>query len=290
MRPLTFATRKDILEYAAHERIPFREDSSNHSTKYFRNKIRLGLIPRIKEMEPNFTVRMEQNIGRLTDTQRFIDHAIELIRNEIVTSEGEIDTLHVDRIDKAFPLNFVIFELMNASYSFKGDVTDALFRALEQGVTGKRFYSKSHVATLDRGKVLITPIAENDMCEGTIAEGAVRGYCGNSALYFEWQDIDTIESRDVPPGVALLDADKLTFPLVVRRWNPGDSFIPFGMEGRKKVSDFLIDEKVSLPEKNRQFVLLSGGEIVWVVGRRIDARYALTRGTENVLRIVREVI
>ncbi len=290
VRPLTFATRKDILEYAAHERIPFREDSSNHSTKYFRNKIRLGLIPRIKEMEPNFTVRMEQNIGRLTDTQRFIDHAIELIRNEIVTSEGEIDTLHVDRIDKAFPLNFVIFELMNASYSFKGDVTDALFRALEQGVTGKRFYSKSHVATLDRGKVLITPIAENDMCEGTIAEGAVRGYCGNSALYFEWQDIDTIESRDVPPGVALLDADKLTFPLVVRRWNPGDSFIPFGMEGRKKVSDFLIDEKVSLPEKNRQFVLLSGGEIVWVVGRRIDARYALTRGTENVLRIVREVI
>ena len=88
--------------------------------------------------------------------------------------------------------------------------------------------------------------------------------------------------------MALVDRDKLVWPLEVRRWNDGDSFVPFGMSGRKKVSDFLIDGKVSLPDKKRQFVLTSGGEIVWVVGRRLDDRYAIVSSTENVLRITRE--
>ena len=94
----------------------------------------------------------------------------------------------------------------------------------------------------------------------------------------------------MPEQVALLDADLLRYPLRLRRWREGDTFIPFGMEGRKKVSDYLIDRKVSLPEKQRQFVLLSGDEIVWLVGRRIDDRYRLTDRTENVLRITKEII
>ena len=89
---------------------------------------------------------------------------------------------------------------------------------------------------------------------------------------------------------AQVDADKLKYPLTVRRWQEGDWFIPYGMSGRKKVSDYLIDHKVPLPEKARQFVLLSGDEIVWLVGRRIDDRYRLTAETENVLRITKEII
>ena len=89
---------------------------------------------------------------------------------------------------------------------------------------------------------------------------------------------------------AQVDADKLRFPLTLRRWREGDWFIPYGMTGRKKVSDYLIDAKVSTPEKQRQFVLLSGDEIVWLVGRRIDDRYRLTRDTENVLRITKEIV
>ena len=89
---------------------------------------------------------------------------------------------------------------------------------------------------------------------------------------------------------AQVDADKLKYPLTARRWQEGDWFIPYGMSGRKKVSDYLIDHKVPLPEKARQFVLLSGDEIVWLVGRRIDDRYRLTAETENVLRITKEII
>ena len=88
--------------------------------------------------------------------------------------------------------------------------------------------------------------------------------------------------------MALLDADKLKYPLVVRRWVEGDSFVPFGMDRHKKISDFLIDCKVPLPDKKRQMVVVSGEDIVWVVGRRIDDRYKVDGSTENILQIVRE--
>ena len=181
IRPLMFASRKEILEYAVANRIPFREDSSNRSTKYLRNKIRLGLVPRIKEISPKFTDLMRQNIGRLTDAQLFINHGIQRIREEVITTENGIDTIHIDRIDRAFPLNFVIFELLNSTYSFKGDVSDALVRALEQNSgTGKRFYSKSHVAYIDRGRIMVTPIPADDPCQVQVEAGAPR--CATSTI------------------------------------------------------------------------------------------------------------
>ncbi|OUN57883.1 tRNA lysidine(34) synthetase TilS [Alistipes sp. An66] len=290
VRPLLFASRREILEYAAANHIPYREDSSNRSTKYLRNKIRLGLIPRIREINPKFTSLMCRNLARLTDAQLFINHGIERIRETAVTSSEGIDTIHLDRIDPAFPQEFVIYELLNSAYGFKGDVIDALCRALGQGASGRRFYARDHVAVTDRGKILVAPIAPDDECLTTVEKGAPRSYCGNAVLYYEYCDIDTIKNFGVPEQIAQVDADRLQFPLTLRRWREGDWFIPFGMTGRKKVSDFLIDAKVSLPEKQRQFVLLSGEEIVWLVGRRIDDRYRLTSETENVLRITKEIV
>ena len=290
IRPLMFASRKDILEYAVAQHIPYREDSSNRSTKYLRNKIRLGLIPRIREINPKFTDLMRRNIERLTDTQLFIEAAVAHMREEVVTQADGIATIHVERIEAAYPRNFAVYELLSSQYGFKGDVCDALCRALSEAATGRRFYAREYVATVDRGRILVERIAPGDACEVTVEQGAQRSYCGNMVLYFEACDIDDIRAYDVPEQVALLDADLLRYPLRLRRWREGDTFIPFGMEGRKKVSDYLIDRKVSLPEKQRQFVLLSGDEIVWLVGRRIDDRYRLTDRTENVLRITKEII
>ena len=290
IRPLLFASRREILEYAVQNRIPFREDSSNRSTKYLRNKIRLGLIPRIREINPKFTDLMRRNIERLTDTQLFIEAAVAHMREEVVTQADGIATIHVERIEAAYPRNFAVYELLSSQYGFKGDVCDALCRALSEAATGRRFYAREYVATVDRGRILVERIAPGDACEVTVEQGAQRSYCGNMVLYFEACDIDDIRAYDVPEQVALLDADLLRYPLRLRRWREGDTFIPFGMEGRKKVSDYLIDRKVSLPEKQRQFVLLSGDEIVWLVGRRIDDRYRLTDRTENVLRITKEII
>ena len=290
IRPLMFASRRDILEYAVANRIPFREDSSNRSTKYLRNKIRLGLVPRIREINPKFTDLMRRNIDRLSDAQRFIDHGIERIRKQVVTERDGIQTIHVDRIDREFPLGFVIYELLGSAYGFKGDAIDGLCHAIEQGNTGRRFYSRDWVAYVDRGEIQVMPIPPDDPCLTLVPEGALRCYCGNSVLFFEQRDIDTIENFGVPEHIAQVDAARLRYPLTVRRWQEGDFFIPYGMTGRKKVSDYLTDHKVSAAEKQRQFVLLSGDEIVWLVGRRIDDRYRLTAATEEVLRITREIV
>ena len=287
VRPMMFATRKDIHDYAVAHRIPFREDSSNRSTKYLRNKVRIGLVPMLKEINPQFTTIMRRNIARLSQAQDFITSAIGIVKGEVLEHNGDIHTLRVGNIRPTLPRNYVIYEILNSEYGFKGDVVDALCHALDSDATGRRFYSREWVAVVDRGGVVVAPIAEDDSCECVVEKGAARSYIGGSVLYYEYCNIDFIDTLDQGDNVALIDADKLKFPLRVRRWQEGDWFVPFGMSGRKKLSDYLIDKKVSMAEKSRQFVLLSGDDIVWVVGRRLDDRYAITRKTENVLKVIR---
>ena len=290
VRPLMFASRKEILDYALHKHIPYREDSSNKTTKYLRNKIRLGLTPRIREINPRFPFIMSRNIERLMAAQRFIDGAIDHIYAEAVSDEDGIYTIRMENISNADSREFVIYEILSSRFGFKGDVVDGLCRALQSDTTGRRFYSRSHVAYVDRGNIVVTRISDEDNCQVSVQQGQQRAYCGNSVLYFEIVDVDSLPSYNVADNVALLDADKVTFPLTLRRWSEGDTFIPFGMTGRKKVSDFLIDGKVSMAEKNRQFVLISGTEIAWLVGRRIADPFRITDSTERVLRITKEII
>lgn len=291
VRPMLFASRKDILDYAHINKIPFREDSSNSSTKYLRNKIRLGLIPRIREINSRFTELMVANVNRLTEAQRFIARSIEIIRQQVEerTEEGQI-VIHPDKIDREFPVGFVIYEILRQNYGFKGDVVDSLCKALASNHTGKRFYARDYVAYVDRGRIIVEAISENDSCSVYIDKGTNRIYCGNSVLFVEVLDIDNVDVLKVNENVALLDADKVEFPLEVRKWREGDSFIPFGMSGRKKVSDFLIDAKVSMSDKRRQFVLTNGDDIVWLVGKRISDQYKIEKKTESVLKIVKETL
>ncbi len=287
VRPLLYATRKDILEYAVQNHIPYREDSSNRSTKYLRNKIRLGLLPLLQEINPKFTALMRGNLYRLNDAQRLIDAAIDRIREVALHSENGIDTIEVGAIDPIYPRDFVIYELLNSSYGFKGDVVEELNKALKRGVTDRRFYSRDYVAYLDRGNILVARIEEEDDCEVIVERDEMRSYCGNSVLYYEHTDIDNVDEYHLPSDVALIDEAKLQYPLRLRRWREGDTFVPFGMAGRKKVGDYLTDQKVPIVERKRQFVLVSGEEIVWVVGRRTDDRFRIGTNTENILKVTK---
>ncbi len=290
VRPLLYATRKDILEYAVQNHIPYREDSSNRSTKYLRNKIRLGLLPMLQEINPRFTALMRGNLYRLNDAQRFIDAAIDNIREVALHSENGIDTIEVGAIDAMYPRDFVIYELLNSSYGFKGDVVEELNKALKRGVTDRRFYSRDYVAYLDRGNIMVARIEEEDDCEVIVERDDMRSYCGNSVLYYEHTDIDNVNEYHLPSDVALIDESKLQYPLRLRRWREGDTFIPFGMAGRKKVGDYLTDQKVPVVERKRQFVLVSGEEIVWVVGRRTDDRFRIGANTESILKVTKHSI
>ena len=288
VRPLIFASRHEIKEYAKSNHIPYREDSSNRSTKYLRNKIRLGIVPRLREIVPQFTSIMSSNIDRLTETQRFINHAINKIARDAVENIGREEIIYPERIDPGFPLNFVIYELMSQNYGFRGDVVDSLCEALKAGATGRRFYSKDWVAFVDRGRIVISRIEADDECEVAVNLAKTKVHCGGYVLYLEKLDVDAVEDLRIPEHIALLDLDTLTEPLTLRKWREGDRFVPLGMTDEKKVSDFLIDNKVSMVEKQHQFVLTSGEEIVWLVGRRIDNRHKITSRTENVLRITKE--
>ena len=290
IRPLLFSQRKEIIDYALTNKIPYREDSTNASTKYLRNKFRLGIVPRIKEI-----INATRNIStpvvtaeRLTSAQNFIDRSMEVIRRQALIRDETRTVVDLSRIDPSLPADFVIFELLRG-FGFNGEVINSLYRAFCEGHgSGKRFFSKDSVAYIDRGRILITPIPDDEGCTTEVTPETTHIYCGGALLTFERLEADDVESLRQPENVALLDADKLTYPLTVRRWNEGDAFVPFGMDSRKKISDFLINNKVSLPDKRRQFVVTSENDIVWVVGRRIDDRYKVAPATENVLRIVRE--
>ncbi len=291
IRPMMFAQRKDILEYAHSHRIPFREDSSNRSTKYLRNKIRLGLIPRVKEISPKFSSMMRKNIARLINAQQFINATIAKIGDEILSYNEGIYTLDFNKIDPSLPRDFVVYEVLNSRFGFKGDVVDSLLASSDCSSSGRKFYSKEFVAYTNRGSLVITKIPSDDPCEILVSKEQLRSYCGNSILYYEHLDVGLLESFATPSKVALLDANKLEYPLMLRRTAEGDIFTPLGMHGRKKLSDFLIDEKVSQAEKERQFVLTTAsGEIAWVVGRRISEKFKIDDESENILRITKEII
>lgn len=171
IRPLLFSTRREIVDYALANKIPYREDSSNASTKYLRNKFRLGIVPRIKEISPQFTETMTSNVERLTSAQSFIDRGIELIRQHAVRTEGDRTVIEMSLIDPLLPLHFVIFELMRGM-GFNGEVIDSLGRAFAEGHgSGKRFFSKDSVAYIDRGRIIVTPIPDDESCETLVTPG-----------------------------------------------------------------------------------------------------------------------
>lgn len=287
IRPLLFATRREILDYAHEKKIGFRVDSSNLTTKYLRNKIRLGIIPRIKEISPQFGATMTSNVERLSDALLFIDRQIDALRQRITEPTGRGTAFSIDRIDPELPRNYVLYELLRP-YGFNSEVVQDLTHSLDTAKCGTRFYSHTHVAYLDRGRIIVEGIQQARAYALSVEQHVQKVYGLGGLLTFETVEREDAGSLQQLRHTALLDAARITYPLTVRLWEEGDSFIPLGMSGRKKVSDFLIDEKVALPDKNQQLVVLSGKEIVWLVGRRIDERYKVTAQTTHVLRIARQ--
>lgn len=285
VRPLLFATREDIVAYATEHNIPFREDSSNSSTKHLRNRVRHKLVPMLKQMSPQFTPVMQRNMALFGQAQGFIDASIGLIKKSVLSKVGDTYRLDVALIDGSLPRDFVIYEILNSEFGFRREVVAHLCAALDCGGTGRSFYGGNMVAVIDRGAVLIEPATEReDRVVEVFSDEASVGV-GDVVFNFEHLNIEDVETLNQGADVALLDAAKLSFPLIIRRWREGDTMVPLGMNGRKKISDMLIDSKVSLLDKREQYVVVAGDDIVWLVGRRIDNRYAVKSDTTHLLRI-----
>lgn len=271
VRPLLFANRDQITMYAAQSDVRFLNDSSNTQIKYLRNRLRHDILPRLADSVPAFMETMTDNLSRLEQTQKFVDSQISKIRRRAI-HENIIDISIVKQEEN---INFVMFELLHP-YGFTPEVIGDLVRSIDQ--CGKRFVAPSYIALVDRERIIIQKRERKEITEKLVA-------MDDAAI--EWVDVSDLMSLETASNVALLCVDAAQFPLVIRRWAVGDWFVPLGMRGQKKVSDYLIDAKVPVTEKETQCVLCSAGSdtIMWLIGKRIDDRFKVTENSKLIIKI-----
>ena len=285
VRPLLPFYRREIAAYAAKEGIPFREDSSNLTDKYLRNKIRHAVIPALEEMAPGFREIMTENIGRLKEASDFIDAVTDQISEQAMhRRHGESEISLSILSGTGLPPGFLLYELLRP-YGFNRTTTDAIGEAYAAGACGKAFRTLSHEALLDRGTLRLRPAAAKT-CPEEVSIGDFSQPIRWGDLLFTGEEIPVPPNLRTPPDTILIDRGKIAFPLTLRAWKEGDRFRPLGMQGEQKVSDLLTDRKLSRFGKARQPILLSAdGRIVWVAGIRADDRFKIDENTQNCIRI-----
>jgi tRNA(Ile)-lysidine synthase len=286
IRPLLFLSREDIETLIEKENINYVEDSSNLSDYYARNKIRLHVIPQLKAINPGLEQTFAQNIQRFQEAEMIIQQTVISLRSKLLEETPTGVSIQIDAIKTLNPQKLLCYELLK-SYNFNEALTLELLAALDKQ-TGTSFYSSTHRITLDRHRLIITPIAAKQ----TGSEGE-QGSGINQIIHPASRQIDlpnhVLNIRYAEgnsyniDGNAYVDHELLIYPLILRTRHPGDVFVPLGMKTHKKLSDFFIDEKVPLPEKDQIPLLINGnGDIVWVAGMRQDNRYKVTATTKKV--------
>ncbi len=280
IRPLLFTGRDDIEEYAQKNNLSFREDSSNNEVKYLRNSIRHRLLPVLKEINPGYQDMLTGNIERFRETEKVYRREIDRMKGELVISENDLIRISIPKLLKTENQKIFLFEILS-EYSFNFSQVEDVINSID-AISGKTFFSKTHTLIKDRNEFIIAKLESEN-------EENVKIYSDTSYLINPKNiTIKTIEKtanfKIIPdPAFASFDKNELKFPLEIRKWEKGDFFYPLGMKNRKKLSDFLIDEKISIIEKQKIYVLTSGDDIAWVIGYRIDDRYKITGRTKSVL-------
>jgi tRNA(Ile)-lysidine synthase len=273
VRPLLLVSRLEIEQYLKDRGLVFREDSSNASVKYLRNKIRHELIPLLAQMNPSIQQTVKDEMRILEGVAQIYASKVEEVRKDLTQEKNGIVQLEISALLALNPLHSYLYELLSA-YGFYA--VEAISKAL-QGQSGKQFFSSTHQLVVDRENIFISLLnKENEVFE--ITEKTI------SLVYpleinFKFMTDKTIIYDN---NIAQLDIEKLKFPLTLRKWKQGDKFMPLGMKKFKKLSDFFIDSKFSIIDKQEQWLLCSGVDIVWVLGCRIDERYKLESNTKKV--------
>jgi len=281
IRPLLFATRNELLAYVNTNRLKWQEDSSNNSTKYKRNFLRHKVIPLLKELNPNFENTLEETIEKINLTEAVFNDQIEEYRNQYVQKEFDHWILTLANWTEKEQGKIILYELLKP-FNFSYDQCSSILSVLH-GSSGKVFDSFSHTLVKDRNSLVIT--VKKEVTPTLIIEhNTEKVQWGNEKITIQKLNSANYQINS-HKNIAALDLDKISFPLELRSWHHGDYFIPLGMKHRKKISDFLIDSKIPVNLKEQVKVLVSQGEIVWVVGQRLDNRYKISPDTQNILEI-----
>lgn len=282
IRPMLFATREDIMDYCSRKKLNFREDLSNLETKYQRNKIRHDVIPMMENINPGFIETMRANMARLHETLQVFTQSVEQTRNKLFIRESDRIYMEIDLIRSLAPLKTWLFELFSP-FGFTASQCEEIEHIMDSA-PGRRSISPTHQLFKDRKRLILVESVPNSFDRYYLDSPEKVSFLPFS-MDVQVMDRDALGSIPDDPWVACLDYGQIQFPLTIRHWLHGDYFYPLGMQQIKKLSDFFVDEKIPVPEKERTWILASGKKIVWILGHRIDNRFKITESTSRVLRL-----
>jgi tRNA(Ile)-lysidine synthase len=280
IRPLLFATRKSIEEYRDKNGISFREDMTNADTKFIRNKIRHKVIPLLREINTSVELTLNDTAERLSGIYDILSDVISRTRNSIFMEEKGKIIVNINRLEPYLENKAFLFELFRP-YGISGSLLKDLMKVIT-GRTGGQIFSGTHRILKNRNEILITAQPENEK-ETYIASSLADLRKCPSLVKVKTVTVSKNLIISSDPGAASLDLQKISFPVIIRKWKPGDYFFPFGMKQKKKLSDYFIDSKFSRLEKEKAIIMESGGKIVWIIGERIDNRFRITKSTKKAL-------
>lgn len=282
IRPIIFASRKQIEEYLQDNNYSFREDSTNSTTKYSRNLIRHEVIPLFEQINPSFKETIIENISKLRDIDLIYNQNINTKLSSLITEEKEKTTILLEKLKELNPIQPYLYEYLK-QFGFSETQVLNIIESFDN-ISGKQFFSSTHRVIKDRNELIIEKIStEGRNCYHIEKEISQI----NNPLRLDFISIKMTNSYSIEksPKIGLFDMDKLNFPLILRKWKKGDYFMPLGMKNLKKLSDFFIDNKFTISDKENTWILESDNKIVWIIGKRIDDRFKINQQTKNILKV-----
>ena len=277
-RPLIEVSRADIVQISTEDNIPFHNDSTNATTKYARNKVRHLVIPLLEEINVAAKENILKSVSYFAETERIMNDYVRRAKEAAMSNSNGLLRIDVAKIMQTAAPSTVLFEMLIGEGVPKPLASESV--CLLEAQTGRKCEMDGVEIVRNREYIEVQKsVGENDESVVTVnAIGELKKY--GFEISFAYCDDDFVFDKN--PQVAYIDVKKLKFPLTLRKWNFGDKFMPLGMKGMRKLSDFFKDEKLSQAEKSNVRILESDGKIVWVVGMRIDERFKFDKDTKEV--------
>jgi tRNA(Ile)-lysidine synthase len=307
VRPLLFVRKQELKQFAEENKLQWVEDSSNAMDKYSRNYFRNQLIPFVQKIYPETENNLAGNLRRFADMEMLYDQALDLHKKKLLEYKGEEIHIPVLKLKKSVPLHTIAYEIIK-EFGFTSAQTDEVIHLLDSE-SGRFVQSASHRIIKNRRWLIIAPVQSEHAQTLIIEEDDDAIVFESGRLVIDHLAIDSKQQakgkRQLAPGdsqpatgftewreqlpkepsIAFIDRKEVQFPLILRKWKKGDYFYPLGLNKKKKLARFFIDQKLSLTDKEKVWVLESNKKIVWVVGMRIDDRFKVTEATKQILHI-----
>lgn len=274
IRPILGLSREDVENYIALSSLSYVIDSTNKESVYVRNKIRNRILPLMKEINPSVYEAIEATAVHLSETELIYREALNKKIESMVDIRDEVVYINLQKLTSETAVRTILYEILKPYGFLTSQLNDIISSFSEE--SGKRFFSLTHRIIKDRDKLIVAPLGKED----------------NFLIYYPAEEMlraEYISVEELPPftrdkSCAYFDADKLPQNLILRHWRMGDRFLPFGMKGTQKLSDYFTTHKFSLIQKERIWLLVAGEEILWLVGERQSDKYKVTPSTKRVVK------